>query len=252
MNPCLWKCLIKRKRPKGSENKDQGNIFSPLHGITDELQIVGNIDSSPSYKHQKIQSRAQDNSCIKTNRSLEGSLHCEQGSKHSYYAYGHTHVDWKITITLHKYRTRWFQSTWFGVNPPGACSVPASTRFQEPGLQMDFSKNVGLIKCSNEENIEQTRQKYRVIYGNGNFIYQFPWNRPFFLPIDKKCSLSLKYLLLCSVLISRSAKNAPPTPHTRVLARWRHHVWDGLSISFCHSMSVVHNSYTRYGATAWH
>ena len=42
----------------------------------------------------------------------------------------------------------------------------------------------------------------------------------------------LKYHLLCSVLISRSTKNAPPTPHISVLARWRL-VWGGQWTSFC-------------------
>ena len=37
-----------------------------------------------------------------------------------------------MTKMLHIYRPRWFQRTWFGVNRPSSCRVPASARFQEP------------------------------------------------------------------------------------------------------------------------
>ena len=37
----------------------------------------------------------------------------------------------QMTMTLHIYRPGWFQWTWFGVNPPSGCRVPASTMFQE-------------------------------------------------------------------------------------------------------------------------
>ena len=38
----------------------------------------------------------------------------------------------QMTKTLLMYRPRWFQRTWFGVNHPSGCWVPASTRFQGP------------------------------------------------------------------------------------------------------------------------
>ena len=42
--------------------------------------------------------------------------------------------DGQMTITLHIYRPRRFQWTWFGVNGPKGCWVPASAKFQEPLL----------------------------------------------------------------------------------------------------------------------
>ena len=40
----------------------------------------------------------------------------------------------KMTKALHIYRPKRLQWTWFGVNPPSSCWVPASIRFQEPLL----------------------------------------------------------------------------------------------------------------------
>ena len=40
----------------------------------------------------------------------------------------------QMTKTLHIYRPRQLQRTWFGVNHPSGCWVPASARFQEPLL----------------------------------------------------------------------------------------------------------------------
>ena len=37
-----------------------------------------------------------------------------------------------MTMTLHIYRLRWFQWTWFQVNRPSGCWVTASTIFLEP------------------------------------------------------------------------------------------------------------------------
>ena len=37
-----------------------------------------------------------------------------------------------MTKMLHIYRPSQFQRTWFGVNQPSSCRVPASARFQEP------------------------------------------------------------------------------------------------------------------------
>ena len=39
---------------------------------------------------------------------------------------------WANDMMLHIYRPRRFQWTWFGVNQPSGCGVPASARFQEP------------------------------------------------------------------------------------------------------------------------
>ena len=39
--------------------------------------------------------------------------------------------DWQMTRMLHIYRPRRFQRTWFGVNRPSGCWVPASAKFQE-------------------------------------------------------------------------------------------------------------------------
>ena len=38
----------------------------------------------------------------------------------------------QMTLTLHIYRLRWFQWTWFHINRPSSCWVPTSARFQEP------------------------------------------------------------------------------------------------------------------------
>ena len=40
--------------------------------------------------------------------------------------------DGQMIMMLHAYRQRRFQRTWFGVNQPSGCWVPASARFQEP------------------------------------------------------------------------------------------------------------------------
>ena len=37
----------------------------------------------------------------------------------------------QMTMTLHIYRPRQFKCTWFGVNRPSGCRVPASARFPE-------------------------------------------------------------------------------------------------------------------------
>ena len=40
----------------------------------------------------------------------------------------------QMTMTLHIYRPRQFQWTWFGVNRPSGCWVPVSPRFPKPLL----------------------------------------------------------------------------------------------------------------------
>ena len=59
-----------------------------------------------------------------------------QVSKSAYYARGHVRVaPMQRAVILHIYRPRRFQWTWFGVNPPGGCWIPASARIQEPLLR---------------------------------------------------------------------------------------------------------------------
>ena len=62
--------------------------------------------------------------------------------------------------------------------------------------------------------------------------------------------LKYMYLLLCSVLISRSAKNAPHTPQISVLARWSiiYEVDSTFhSTRLKNTMSIVHDSYIQFG-----
>ena len=58
---------------------------------------------------------------------------CPQDSQSPYYTHRHTHMapHGQMTITLHIYRPRQFKCTWFGVNRPSGCQVPASARFPE-------------------------------------------------------------------------------------------------------------------------
>ena len=50
----------------------------------------------------------------------------------------------QMTMTLHIYRPIWFHWTWFGVNRPSGCRVPASARFQEP-LSWPWKSKVKVI-----------------------------------------------------------------------------------------------------------
>ena len=110
--------------------------FVPGRGTTDAIFIVCQL--------QKKYQSPQTNICTWPSLTYESLWSCASGcwvpvsarfQEPSSWSWAHPLCPHgQMTMTLHIYRPRQFQWTWFGVNQPSVCWVLVSARFQEPLL----------------------------------------------------------------------------------------------------------------------